>query len=76
LPVRKGISLSRPQLQEAATNLLSLGISITDTSKILGISTYLVRCLVKGSVIQSQLRLQEATEQVNAREKKQGERQS
>ena len=45
----KGTNLSRPQLQAAAINLLSLGNSVIDTSRILGISTYLVRSLAKGA---------------------------
>ena len=48
----KGTNLSRPQLQVAAVNLLSLGNSVIDTSRILGISTYLVRSLAKGATTQ------------------------
>lgn len=51
--VAKGTNLSRPQLREAVINLLSLGISITDASRILGVSTYLVRCLAKGERFQA-----------------------
>jgi predicted transcriptional regulator len=46
--VEKGTYLTRPRLRLAAINLLSTGMSQKDTAVILGISTTLLKKLLKG----------------------------